>query len=442
MGNFGFFDADTLKRAALAAGLGAGATALAPEEAEGAWQPWQKGMDYTPWMKELEHIFKNQKFTEPFQSSDMLHPSVAERMAKAEQADVVPEQVLLSPKHLSHVYSRRVIDKHYPVKRLVETYGETFGNPMAQASPQEGALSVLTSLKKEKNTGTLFPFHSEKENAVFHSGMMRNAEQINSIRKNGETLLEGRSKHLGGVSEKPSEAYPSFSLAGEPTTIRSYSEFSDVGKAPVESSVPESIHRRNALIPLALGSGLALTPDEAFGWGQEGLRSADLRPGDASPLRTGELCPSDIGGNITADLRLSGSLAEGGSAFWGEMARQFGLGSRGVLEGLGQGLTLGLGDPGKGLSDLIGLPLPQNETEQGRVGLNSALAGVAGTGLLGAVLAKAPGAVVSGIGRGLSSDPVTDVFLTLTDENFDKMLEYGHHVMDLLEQYEDELGDW
>ena len=372
-----------LKRAAQAAGLGAGASALLPEEAEGAWQPWQKGMDYTSWMKELEHIFKNQKFTEPFQSSDMLHPSVAERMAKAEQADIVPEQVLLSPKHLSHVYSRRVIDNHYPVKQLVETYGEAFGNPIAQASPQREKLSVLTSLRKGKDTGTLFPFHLEKENAVLHSGMLKNAEQINSIRKNGEALLEGRSKHLSGVSEKPSEAYPSFSLAGEPTTIRSYSEFSDVGKAPIESSVPESIHRRNALIPLALGSGLALTPDEAFGWGPGGLRTSDLRPGDAAPQRTAELRPSDIGGNITADLRLSGSLPSGDSAFLGEMSRQFGLGSRGVLEGLGQGLTLGLGNPGKGLSDLMGLPLPQNETEQGRVGLNSALAGVAGSGLLG-----------------------------------------------------------
>ena len=39
MGNFGFFDADTVKRAALAAGLGAGATTLTPEEAEGAVRP-------------------------------------------------------------------------------------------------------------------------------------------------------------------------------------------------------------------------------------------------------------------------------------------------------------------------------------------------------------------------------------------------------------------
>ena len=73
----------------------------------------------------------------------------------------------------------------------------------------------------------------------------------------------------------------------------------------------------------ALGSGLALTPDEAFGWEQSGLRTADFRPGDSAPLRTGELRPTDIGGNITADLRLSGSLAEGGSVspLWSGMAQ-------------------------------------------------------------------------------------------------------------------------
>ena len=37
--NFGFFDVHTLKRAAQAAGLGAGASALSPQEAEGRCDP-------------------------------------------------------------------------------------------------------------------------------------------------------------------------------------------------------------------------------------------------------------------------------------------------------------------------------------------------------------------------------------------------------------------
>ena len=60
-----------------------------------------------------------------------------------------------------------------------------------------------------------------------------------------------------------------------------------------------------------------------------------MNPEDSAPLRTGELLPSDIGGNMTADLRLAGTSSAAGSAspFWGDMARQFGLGTRGVLEG-------------------------------------------------------------------------------------------------------------
>lgn len=55
------------------------------------------------------------------------------------------------------------------------------------------------------------------------------AEKQHSKKK--EALQEGRSKRQSGVSEKPSEAYPSFSLAGKPATILSYSEFSDISKA-------------------------------------------------------------------------------------------------------------------------------------------------------------------------------------------------------------------
>ena len=109
-------------------------------------------------------------------------------------------------------------------------------------------------------------------------------------------------------------------------------------------AVPDKL--KLSAVPLAagLGAGLALTPEQAFGWGRDALRTAELNPEDSAPLRTGELLPSDIGGNMTADLRLADTSSAAGSApsFWGEMARQFGLGTRGVLEGMGSGLTLGL----------------------------------------------------------------------------------------------------
>ena len=170
-----------------------------------------------------------------------------------------------------------------------------------------------------------------------------------------------------------------------------------------DSSLPDKL--KLSAVPLAagLGAGLAMP---------EGAQAA----GQGMPQPSGE--PSLLAG----------------------LARQFGLGTRGVLEGMGSGLTLGLGDPGRGLSDLLGLPVPQNETEQGRVNLNRGLSDVAGSFLLGSGLAKAPGAAVSTIGRGLSSDPVADAMLTLGDENFAAMLEHGNHIMDLLEQYEGEFG--
>ena len=70
-----------------------------------------------------------------------------------------------------------------------------------------------------------------------------------------EALPEGRSQHRGGVAEKPSEAYPSFSLDGEPPTIRSYSGFSDVNKAFTDASIAnQPTMRKRALV--GLGAGL------------------------------------------------------------------------------------------------------------------------------------------------------------------------------------------
>ena len=202
----------------------------------------------------------------------------------------------------------------------------------------------------------------------------------------------------------------------------------------------------SAAIGTGIGAGLTLAPGEALGWGPGGLRTAELRPGEYGADRTGELHPSDIGGNITGDLRFSGALpsAENMNSFTaqaGDLVRQAGLGARGVLEGLGAGLTLGLSDPGRGLADLAGLPSPKNSTEQERVDLNRTFAELAGTGLLGAGLAKAPGAAVSSIGRGLSSDPVSDALLTLADKNFDSMLDYGNKIMDRMESYGLDLDD-
>ena len=101
-------------------------------------------------------------------------------------------------------------------------------------------------------------------------------------------------------------------------------------------SLPDKLKLPAVGLTSGLGAGLTLTPEQAFGWGKDGLRTAELNPEDSAPLRTGELLPSDIGGNMTADLRLAGTPDSEGadSPFWSGMARQFGLGTRGVLEGM------------------------------------------------------------------------------------------------------------
>ena len=387
MGNFGFFDADTLKRAALAAGLGAGATALLPEEAEGAVRPDIVGV--------VSNAIKEKNYKG--QVAGTLESPLSQQ-ALANSSKYKGNTGYFT----EHGLTWRHESDGWTPEQIAEGYKGIYDSPDTVVIPNvlgqnHTAQEALWNPNGPGNHSWYMPIVPHKKGfkgvTIYDPETSRVADE-----------LKGRGYWEGGSTSSiftPSLEEGLVQPVGSGTLPA-------VNNGPFNNSLQEQLKKLK--LPAvgatsALGSGLAMP---------EGAQAA----GPEMPLSFGE--PSQLAG----------------------LARQFGLGSRGVLEGLGQGITLGLGDPGKGLSDLMGLPVPQNETEQGRVGLNSALAGVAGTGLLGAGLAKAPGAVVSGIGRGLSSDPVTDVFLTLTDENFDKMLEYGHHVMDLLEQYEDELGDW
>ena len=98
------------------------------------------------------------------------------------------------------------------------------------------------------------------------------------------------------------------------------------------------------------------------------------------------------------------------SGFWPEMARQFGLGTRGVIEGLGTGATLGFGDPGKVISDWIGLPVPQTDIERKRVGLNAGVTDALTTFAGGAGAAKmAANPVIRGVGMELADKPLLGV---------------------------------
>jgi hypothetical protein len=95
------------------------------------------------------------------------------------------------------------------------------------------------------------------------------------------------------------------------------------------------------------------------------------------------------------------------SDFWPAMARQFGLGTRGVIEGLGTGATLGFGDPGRVIADTIGLPSPETDIERQRVGLNAGVTDALTTFAGGVSAAKmAANPVVRGVGMELADKPL------------------------------------
>lgn len=103
----------------------------------------------------------------------------------------------------------------------------------------------------------------------------------------------------------------------------------------------------------------------------------------------------------------AGADAPFSSDFWPAMARQFGLGTRGVIEGLGTGATLGFGDPGRVIADAIGLPSPETDIERQRVGLNAGVTDALTTFAGGVGAAKmAANPVVRGVGMELADKPL------------------------------------
>ena len=384
--NFGFFDADTLKRAAQAVGLGVGASAFSPEEAEafpavkdfassyGAAVRAKKGGHMLAGSLDNEEAFVGAAKRDSSIKNNNVEISIHAGRERWIKDGVEPEETGRMVEEILNSNSSRAMP-NFPTS-----------NPALARS--KGMIQVKDSVTGKDIVAPVIG--NESGNVVFKTTM----NPVGSKQAWLDRYLGRPTSPMSGLRGNPASAQPPGLSAVEERS-------SDV-------TIPESVNGNNKFIPAVplaagLGAGLAM-PEDAQAAGQ------------GIPQPSGE--PSLLAG----------------------LARQFGLGTRGVLEGLGSGLTLGLGDPGRGLSDLLGLPLPQNETEQGRVGLNRGLSDVAGSFLLGSGLAKAPGGVVSTIGRGLSSDPVADAMLTLGDENFAAMLEHGNHIMDLLEQYEGEFG--
>ena len=112
-----------------------------------------------------------------------------------------------------------------------------------------------------------------------------------------------------------------------------------------------------------------------------------------------------------------------------EITRGLGLGTRSVLEGLGDvsdtflnrpvntvgrlfGYNPGLVNPGKGLADAMGLPVPETEPEKSMAFLEGGAASAVPMILGGGAMARmAASPVARGVGRELASTPLRDMAL-------------------------------
>lgn len=86
--------------------------------------------------------------------------------------------------------------------------------------------------------------------------------------------------------------------------------------------------------------------------------------------------------------------------------RALGLGTRNVIEGLGKGASLGLGDPGRVVSDILGLPQAEKDAERLRGAIIEGAAGTLPTLGVGGVAVRAASPVMRGVGETLKAAPV------------------------------------
>ena len=141
---------------------------------------------------------------------------------------------------------------------------------------------------------------------------------------------------------------------------------------------------------------------------------------------------SVTGGGSMLPLFESGGAEGTGSApeepsTWDGFKRGLGLGTRSVLEGLGEvadtflnqpvnavgrlfGYDMGLVNPGKELADAMGLPVPATDLEKNMALWESGAASAVPLVMGGGAMAKmAASPVARGVGRALSSTPKTDI---------------------------------
>ena len=141
---------------------------------------------------------------------------------------------------------------------------------------------------------------------------------------------------------------------------------------------------------------------------------------DAFGTSLGDMLPSAVKGKgklAGAALLPLGAEGNGVSAAtpfftWDGMERPLGLGLRATLEGGGRAISVGMGDPGRVMSDWMELPKPEGDMERILAGAISGTAeAMTGTGGGVALARQALSPVWRGVGRTLADAPGISAFL-------------------------------
>lgn len=135
------------------------------------------------------------------------------------------------------------------------------------------------------------------------------------------------------------------------------------------------------------------------------LRTASNESGDMMYLGESGWEPLDMGGASTPSEPQRGEEP----GFIDRAGRALGLGTRNVIEGLGKGASLGLGDPGRVVSDILGLPQAETDAERLRGAIIEGAAGTLPTLGAGGALSKASAPAVRYIGDTLRTAPILQV---------------------------------
>ena len=346
-----------------AGAAGLGAAALAPEEAEAAAIP-----DFEKLLPKIVTKDGRAELRKRGLLNDdgMMYAGTLEdpvfRAVQRRDPSITDNRVLLS----RHAFDRHVLNNEMSMAEMTDGISDFLNSSQTRVLPNFPEVDI----HKNPGKGML-----AKKGPKMMVGPFTSGENGEFVFKSVFEPFGPKKEFVARQLERPATS-PIFVTQGKPLeqSNTQLPGFSVVSQSAQKSSLPALSVERNAIIPLTPG-GIALGLSEAGVAGMGGAGHA------------------------------SHTASEPG--FWPGMARQFGLGTRGVLEGLGSAATLGFADPGAGISDLLGLPAPETDWERWRVGLNRGASDAMASIMMGSAAARmSPSPLVRGIGRELADKPM------------------------------------